>query len=158
MKNMKNLTSIVFTLFLLFILTGCTENRLVDNKNISYKDKNQTTDIKQVADKLEVYYFYRTQRCVSCLIIGEYVNKTMVEYYSEEIINGRIDYQEINIDLPENKDLARKFQASGSALFINAIQGEKESINNVLEVWSLKNDENKFKSFLKQEINVLLGK
>lgn len=111
----------------------------------------------RIAGKLEVYYFYRTQRCYSCLTIGEYVGKTMYEYYSKQIEQGKIDYREINIDLAKNKELARKFQASGSSLFINAIQGEKDNIKNITEVWRLTGNETQFKNFLKQRIDTLLG-
>jgi len=155
---MKKFTLLVLVLFLALVLSACHKIDASPNVSASSDDQNQIEANQQTADKLEVYYFHGTKRCVSCLTIGEYINKTMMEYFSEEIADGRIDYMEVNIDFPENKDLARKFQASGSSLFINAIRGEDDDIQNVLEVWSLKSDENKFKSFLKQKIDNLLAK
>jgi len=156
---------IIFVLFISFFLAGCQKNvnKLIDSKkltsfqNSEENEKKEIKDVNKIYDKLEVYYFHRTGRCSSCLAIGGYVNKTIIEYFSEEIKSEKIYYQEINIDLQKNKDLASKFQASGSSLFINAIDGENENIENIMEIWNLKNDENKFKSFLRNKINILLG-
>lgn len=155
---MKNLRFFILILFLLFVLTACNKNKIESQENYIVTNENKALNINQAADRLEIYYFHRTQRCISCLTIGEYVNKIMLGYFFNEVANGKIDYQEINIDLPENRDLARKFQATGSSLFINTIRGEKEDIQNVPEVWNLKNDEEKFKIFLEQKIDKLLGK
>lgn len=154
MNNKKNL--IILCIFLITILTACNKQRLSPEvKNA--KSENEAI-AKIAADKLEVYYFHRTQRCVSCMTMGEYINKTILEYFADEMANGVIDYQEINIDLPENKDLARKFQATGSALFLNAIQNDEDHIQNVMEIWNWKSSEDGFKSALKQKIDNLLGK
>ena len=153
---MKNVL-IVLLLFFVFVLTGCNKQTTAMPSGNEGKTAPKTSSAGRIADKLEVYYFYRTQRCYSCLTIGEYVGKTISEYYSEQIKQGKIDYQEINIDLAKNKELARKFQAGGSSLFINAIQGEKDNIENVMEVWRLTGDEARFKNFLKQKIDTLLG-
>lgn len=156
---MKKFRSIFIILFLFFVLSACSKN-IGTRQNIVAGSEagQQAVNVEQAADRLEVYYFHRTQRCISCLTIGEYINKTMLEYFSGEIASGRIDYGEINIDLPENKDLAYKFQASGSSLFINAVRGENEDIQNVPEVWNWKSDEQIFNNNLKQKIDKLLGK
>lgn len=157
---MNNIFKVSILVIILLTLTAC--NKQSSAEQIIDRSLNSNTDTKtaakEVYDKIEVYYFHRTQRCVSCLAIGEKINKTMMEYYSTEIGNNKIDYREINIDSTENKEIAKKFQASASSLYLNAIKGENEKIENVTEVWQLKNDEEKFKSFLKQKIDSLLGK
>ncbi len=84
--------------------------------------------------------------------------ETVYEYFQPELRDGKIEFREINIDLPENKALAQKFQASGSALFINAIYNGQDNINEDTRVWRLTQDEVQFKSYLKDKINNLLGK
>ena len=156
---MKKHKSLFVILILLFILTACNKNTNVSQSiSTNSKDNQLVATISQAADKLEVYYFHRTQRCISCMRIGDYTNKTILEYFSEEMGNGKIDYKEINIDLPENKELARKFEATGSSLFINSINGEDENIQNIIEVWNWKSNEEVFKNNLKQKIDQLLGK
>jgi len=113
---------------------------------------------KQSADKVEVFLFHATQRCITCITIGRLAGETVNEYFQPELRDGKIEFKEINIDLPENRELAQKFQASGSSLFINAISNGKDNIVEDLNVWRLTQNEIQFKSYLKEKINNLLGK
>lgn len=126
------------------------------NTNYSSSDY-QVSSADQVAEKLEVYYFHRTARCYSCKTIGQFVKETMAEKYGEQIDNGLIDYKEVNVDLAENKDLAMKFQASGSSLYINRIVAGENNIEQDTNVWLLLRDEAKFKTYLENKINSYLN-
>jgi len=141
------------------MITACS-NQVNENNNQS-KEKEQTNSInaekKEVADKLEIYYFHSTARCYSCKTIGQYVNETITQKYNEQLGNGKIDYREINIDLPENKEIAFKFKASGSSLFINKIKDGQDNIEQDMNVWRLLGDETKFKNYLEDKINNYLG-
>lgn len=110
-----------------------------------------------VADKLEVYYFHSTARCYSCKTIGQYINETMLGKYDDQLKNGKIDYREMNVDLPENKEIARKYRATGSSLFINRIKDGQDNIEPDMNVWRLLGDEASFKSYLENKINSYLG-
>lgn len=119
---------------------------------------NQSKKEKQSADKVEVFLFHATQRCISCITIGKYAGETVSEFFQPELRDGKIEFREINTDLPENKELAQKFQASGSSLFINAISNGKDNIAEDAKVWRLISSEAEFKSYLKDKIDNLLGK
>lgn len=121
-------------------------------------NETQAQSVKNSADKIEIYYFHRTQRCYSCNTLGQYVKETIEQKFSEEIKSGRIDFREINVDLPENKEVAKKFQAGGSSLFINAIKNGKDNINQDTNVWRLLNNEYQLKNYLENKINLILGK
>jgi len=110
------------------------------------------------SDMVQVYLFHSTRRCSTCIAIGQYAGETVNEFYQEELKNGKIEFREINIDLPENKALAEKFQASGSSLYINSIIDGKDDITEDANVWRLTGDEAKFKNYLKQKLDNLLGK
>ena len=109
------------------------------------------------ADKVQVFLFHATQRCSSCIAIGRLAGETVAEYFQPETHEGKIEFREINIDLPENRELAQKFQASGSSLFINAIYNGQDNISEDVTVWGLTQNEAKFKSYLKDKINNFLG-
>lgn len=113
---------------------------------------------KQSIDKVEVFVFHATRRCISCVTIGKYTGETVSEYFQSELKEGKIEFREINIDLLKNKELARKFQASGSSLFINAIHDGQDNINEDVQVWRLIQNETQFKSYLKNKLDDLLVK
>lgn len=112
----------------------------------------------QTAEKIQIYLFHPTRRCSTCIAIGQYAEKTVNESFQGELASGKIEFKEINIDLPENQVLVEKFQASGSALYINSVIGGKDNIAEDADVWRLTNDEAGFKSYLKGKIDNLLGK
>lgn len=154
----------------MIILTGCNKQttavEAVNNQEQTKKAVNQTNQTSNdypvssaelVADKLEVYYFHRTARCYSCKTIGQYVRETMEEKYGRQIKDGLIDFRELNVELPENKDIAKKYQASGSSLFINRVIDGNDNIEQDTNVWRLLSDEDKFKKYLEDKINTYLN-
>ena len=110
------------------------------------------------AEKVQVFMFHATARCSSCIAIGQLASVTLNEYFSDELQSGRIEFREINIDLPENKELAFKFKASGSAFKINAIYDGSDHISEDVTVWRLLSDTTQFKNYLKGKIDNILGK
>ena len=118
----------------------------------------ETSAVTAPAEKIVVANFFGTQRCVSCRAIGDFTKKTLNENFSEELKSGKIEFIEANVELPENKAIAEKYQASGSSLFINAIVDGKENIKEDTTVWRLVSSEKQFISYLEQKLNNLMGK
>lgn len=118
---------------------------------------SQSSDVeggvaKPKADKIEIMYFHATARCPSCIALEEYVKETVDEFFQEEIASGKINFQEINVDLSENKDLSLKFKAVGSSLKINEIYGGADHIEEDVRVWRYLSDKDSFKNYLKNRI------
>lgn len=110
------------------------------------------------ATKVQVFLFHATQRCPTCTRIGKLAKATVEERFAEELKSGKIEFREINIDLPENKALAEKFQAGGSALYINSIKNGQDSIEEDTMVWQLAGGmSDKFKDYLANKLNAILG-
>jgi len=162
------MTKKIFSLFLLFIFafmlsgcsqqTGVTEEKENNKKTTVNTSKNLPMSYAQpIVDKLEVYYFHRTARCYSCKTIGQYVRETMEEKYGQQIKDGIIDFRELNVESSENKEIAQKYKASGSSLFINRIIDNEDNIEQDANVWRLLGDEVKFKSYLENKIDSYLG-
>ncbi len=150
---MKRIFIIPTIILFAVLITGCSNN-VNQNKNQVIEKQN----ITQPADKVQVFLFHATNRCITCVTIGKFASATVEEYFQPELRDRKIEFKEINIDLPENKELAEKFKASGSALFINAIYNGEDRISEDITVWSLTKKEFQFKSYLSNKINTLLGK
>jgi len=143
--------------FIILTLSACTQDKKITYFNEDGTSKTVSTK-DLVADQVEVFVFHSTQRCISCITIGKFAGETVNEYFQPELRDGKIEFKEINIDLPENKELARKFQASGSSLFINAIYDDTDHIKEDTKVWRLVNSEDQFQTYLKGVINNNFGK
>lgn len=162
--NKKYIIITIFVIGGLLLLNSLGKNRQTQPQTEIQAQpqvkQNVTTDNVSLApaDKIEVVNFFGTQRCVSCLTIGRLTKKTLEEKFAPELESGEIVLQEINGELPENKEIVVKYQARGSSLFINAIRGEQENITEDITVWRLVNDEEQFVSYLENKLNKLLGK
>lgn len=139
-----------------FIFTGCSSN---NNESKSFRaNEIKASETKLKADKVQIFTFHATQRCATCIAIGKLSGEVVEEYYQPELRDGKIEVREINIDLPENKELVAKFQASGASLKINAIYNDEDHINEDAVVWRLTSNPAQYKSYLKSKIDNLLGK
>jgi thiol-disulfide isomerase/thioredoxin len=113
----------------------------------------------KLTNQIEVIDFYSTHRCTTCRAIEANTIYTLESNYAELLENGTISFQTINIDLDENYDLARKFNASGTALFLNVIiDGKSKKIDLTDMAFMKGNDQAAFSAALKESIDKELKK
>lgn len=162
---------LIIAIFLLasLALSGCTQQSSAgpgaagDNQAESQSSSPQTSNdlpmssTESVADELKVYYFHSSARCYSCKTLEQYAREALDEKYSQEMESGLIDFRSINIDKAANKDIARKYQASGSSLFFNPIRDGRDNIEQDTTVWRLLGDEAKFNQYIEGRVNYYLG-
>lgn len=115
MKTLKYLS--ITTFLMLFI--SC-------NGEAQEQKKSDEVSVNQI----EVIDFYSTHRCETCRAIEANTKYTLDTYFSEQLKNGVIVFKTINVDKDENYDVARKFNASSTALFLNVIiDGKSKKID-----------------------------
>ena len=135
---MKQL-SILVIMVVSVVLFSCKE-KVATEKSIS----------KKVANKIEVIDFHSTHRCMTCNAIESSTKYTLDTYFSEELKNESITLQIVNVDDEKNYKLAEKFEATGTALFLNVIVDGKETQIDLTEFAFMNgNDQEKFSNELK---------
>jgi hypothetical protein len=55
---------------------------------------------------------------MTCRAIEENARQTLLQFFPDEMKDGTISFQVVNVDLEENRALAEQFQAFGSSLFL----------------------------------------
>lgn len=115
-----------------------------------------TTTLPSGSEKIEVFVFHATQRCISCINIGKYAKAVIEEKFPAELKSGKITFREVNIDLPENYKMAQDYKVSGSALYINAIKDGKENHEEDTTVWRLVVNETQMKTYFESKLKALL--
>jgi len=93
---------------------------------ISCKDKAQEnrTTATNATNKIEVIDFYGTHRCITCKDIEANAKYTVDTYFANE---PRVVFKTVNVDDEANYNIAEKYEASGTALFLNVIKDGKET-------------------------------
>jgi hypothetical protein len=139
MKLFKFTSILAITLLL---LTSCKD-----------KETSQNVSTNETISKIEVIDFHSTHRCMTCNAIEANTKFTLDTYFSKDVNDGKITFQVINVDEKENEKLAEKFQASGTALFLNVIKDGKERHIDLTEFAFMEgNDQDVFSKELKSKI------
>jgi len=125
----------------------------------SCKEKAQTEKkvVEKVANKIEVIDFHSTHRCMTCNAIESSTKYTLDTYFKNEVENNKITLQVVNVDLDENLKIAEKFEATGTALFLNVVKdGKEEQIDLTEFAFMNGNDQKVFSEELKVKIEEAL--
>lgn len=144
---MKQL-SILVTILVSVVLFSCKE-----------KAQEEISKNEKTVNKVEVIDFHSTHRCMTCNAIEASTKYTIDTYFSEELKNENITFQVVNVDDEENYKIAEKFEATGTALFLNVIVDGKETAIDLTEFAFMKgNDKEVFSKELKEIIDKELKK
>lgn len=121
---------------------------------IDTDQNNSTPEIIDTKNKIEVIDFHTTRRCKTCNAIEANTIYTLETFFADEMKNGTITFQSINIDEEENYSIAEKFQASGTSLFLNVIiDGKEKQVNLTSAAFKKGRDRDAFSSDLRKFIN-----
>jgi len=110
---MKIIQLVIFSMLFLTAFKGQEESKI-----------NDATIVK---NKIEVIDFHTTNRCKTCLKIENNTKTLLQTVYKKEMKAGKISFRTINIDKKANYAIAERFEAAGTALFINVIKNGKET-------------------------------
>ena len=123
-------------------------------------DKSKTIAVNTTADtspKIEVIDFHGTHRCMTCNAIEANTKYTLETYFTEQMKEGKITFQTINVDEEENYDMAEKFEAVSTALFLNVISNGEERHIDLTDFAFMKGTEQaEFSAELKNKIETEL--
>ena len=104
------------------------------------------------ADRVEVIYFYRAQRCYSCIYAEEGTRYTVETYFVDELASGKVTFEAFNVEDKENATIVKKYGAFTSSLFINTIRDGTDHIEEVTDIWFLLGKDEAFMEIVKSKI------
>ena len=124
-------------------------------------------------DRVDVYYFHNTFRCLSCNTIenlskaaifgGKAKNqkfKTEIEVkpvYKDKVDKKSITFQSVNIDKKENKHLLKELKGKAKYPLLVLIKDNKVVKSKVLDdAWNLMSDNQKFIDYIQKNLNEFL--
>jgi hypothetical protein len=87
-------------------------------------------------NRVDVIYFHVNQRCPTCLCFEERVNHVIDADFGDVLSNGKLTYQVLNAQQVQNAEIARKYGAVGSQLFINTVVNGEDHIKDIQDIWN----------------------
>jgi hypothetical protein len=150
--------------------TGTTVNWTAPNSEGSYNVTVTVTDgrggevMNQVtitvsyqssglADRVDVVYFHRTQRCHTCLYAEEATRYTIETYFADELASGKVTFQSVNVEDEANADIVEKYNnASYLTLCINTVRDGTDHIEVVTDIWLVIGNDEAFVEIVKSKV------
>jgi hypothetical protein len=118
------------------------------------QNNSKTTTTTDASTKIEVIDFYGTHRCVTCEAIESNAKYTVETYFQEEVNAGKVEFKTVNVDEEKNYEMAERFEATGTALFINVIKdGKEQHVDLTNFAFAKGRDKEVFSTELKEKIN-----
>lgn len=106
------------------------------------------------SDKIEVFYFHNTSRCVTCKTVEAEAKQDIETLYPDLIKQGKMSFTALNLEEEKGKVMAKKLGISGQTLLL--VKGtQKIDITNEGFLYATTNPK-KLKSIIKQKVDGLL--
>ena len=113
---------------------------------------NSTGNSTSPADRVDVVYFHRTQRCYSCTYMEDASRYTVETYFADELASGKVTFQVFNVEDEQNAGIAEEYQASYLSLYINTVKDGTDHIELVTDLYTLIGNDEAFADTLKSKI------
>ena len=141
---MKTIRTLLFLLMIVPILS-C---------NAQQTQKEALVTETAFADKIEAYYFHFTARCMTCRTIEARAKENLEILYPNQVKEGLITFQSVNLDEDSSKPLAEKLGVSGQTLLI--VKGDQKiNLTNEGFMYAVVKPE-KFKEIINEKVDGLL--
>jgi hypothetical protein len=109
--------------------------------------------------KIIAYYFHGTVRCVTCRKIESLSHDVVASDFAEPLKTGQLEWQVVNVDLPDSQHFIRDYQlVTKSLVLVKYEDGKQVGYKNLQKIWTLINDEQAFRVYVKGELQAALGR
>ncbi|MFZ5564887.1 MAG: nitrophenyl compound nitroreductase subunit ArsF family protein [Thermodesulfobacteriota bacterium] len=112
----------------------------------------------KIEPRFIAYYFYTSRRCGPCTQIEEWSQEAVTQTFQDQIKAGQLQWQAINVDLPENQHFIQDFQLySKSVIVAEYKKGKAVRWTNLKDIWKLYRDREKYFDYIARETRAFMG-
>ena len=121
---------------------------------------NSTTAFSGDKDVVIVYVAHFGISCSICENMKRLTQLTLNHYFANEIKNGKLKYQTINIDDPKNASLVRYFNLYSNGLIFAHKQNGTITDHKIIKdrIWFLSHSDDEFTDMIREELSLFISK
>ena len=120
----------------------------------SQSPKKEVKASASSSEKIEAYYFHFTARCTTCRTIEAKAKENLEILYPNQVKQGLITFQSLNLEEASNKPIAEKLGVSGQTLLL--VKGDQKiNLTNEGFMYAVAKPE-KFKEIINEKVDGLL--
>jgi hypothetical protein len=98
---------------------------------------------------LELVFFHPVPGCDSCEGVGLLANETVNAYFGPERAAGKITFRDVNLNLPENRDIAHRYGAYTESLWIGEYNENGFHATEIVDIWYYAYNHEEYLKYLK---------
>jgi hypothetical protein len=107
--------------------------------------------------KVVAYYFHGNTRCFTCRKIEGLSHDVVTSGFSTQLKTGQLEWQSVNVEQPGNEHLFDDYKLfTWSLVVVTYRDGKQTGYANLKDVWTLVNNEQAFRSYVKSGIQAAL--
>jgi hypothetical protein len=150
----------ILLLLLVFVATTTVYLIAGSDKHTAAQAPVQTAQAPSTgSSKIVAYYFHVTVRCTTCRTIEAYSRETITNRFKNEIDRGALEWQVVNVQLPENRHFVKDYELfTKSVVLVHIANGKQQSYKTLNEVWELVGDKAQFQAYVDREVRGYLAK
>ena len=95
------------------LVAGAALFAFTENDTVEKKMNNASA-----GEKVEIFYFHLTRRCVTCQAVEKVAGDAVRELYPDEIASGLVIFRSMNIEDKANESDAERVKAVGQCLLV----------------------------------------
>lgn len=136
------------------VFFGLMLSFLMSSMTFEAQNKKTQKVATTVSNKIEVYYFHYTRRCVTCNAVETVTKEAIAEMYPTQFKKGQIIFRSINLDEKKSETIAKQCQAEGQQLLFMS-KGKRIDLTDKGFMYA-KSTPEKLKAEVKKTIEALL--
>lgn len=117
-------------------------------------DTALATDNKIDFDKIIIYYFHGTRRCLSCRKLEANTKEAIDSLFADHIKNGVIEFQVVNMDQSNNRHFMNDYKLFTKSVVLSKIKdGYEVKWKNLDKIWQLYRNKPAYYEYIQAEIH-----
>ena len=106
---------------------------------------------------IAAYYFHGNFRCPTCRKMEQYSREGIEQHFAAQLKSGKLVFQPINIDEPENQHFVQDYQlVTKSLVLVKYENGKQTAWKNLPAIWQNVGNQAAFFSYVKKEVEAYL--
>lgn len=104
--------------------------------------------------KVVTYYFHGNTRCYTCRKIESLSRDVVTSDFSPQLKTDQLEWQSVNVEQPGNEHFFDDYKlVSWSLVLVTYKDGKQTDYKNLTDVWTLVNNEQAFRSYVKNGLH-----
>lgn len=154
----KQILAIILIIFVsgslaYMVVKEMTAKQTTDKTAGNITQDEEKADV-QSGDRIIVYYFHGDARCETCRKLEAYAKETLDTYFADELDAGKIVWQVVNIEQPQNEHYIGDYKLVTKSVVLSKVrQGKEITWENLDKIWQEVGDKQDYIEYVRDSIS-----